>query len=138
MVFLSMIILLMTGSNITNIILCLVLLFVFVFQSDKDQKSMVVICFFFLVLFMAKISPQNNNYLVASFNNIFDKKVSISRRSITQAAIKGSPDSVLTPDERKQKIAMLYIDSISLLQWEKQITPWNSGNSGLRKFINTC
>jgi hypothetical protein len=120
MVFLSMIILLMTGSNITNIILCLVLLFVFVFQSDTDQKSMVVICFFFLVMFMAKISPQNNNYLVASFNNIFDKKVSISHRSITQAAIKESPDSVLTVDERKQKIAMLYIDSISLLQWEKQ------------------
>ena len=120
MVFLSMIILLMTGSNITNIILCLVLLFVFVFQSDTDQKSMVVICFFPLVMFMAKISPQNNNYLVASFNNIFDKKVSISHRSITQAAIKESPDSVLTIDERKQKIAMLYIDSISLLQWEKQ------------------
>jgi hypothetical protein len=120
MVFLCMIVLLMTGSNITNIILCLVLLFVFVFQSDKDQKSIVVICFFFLVMFMAKISPQNNNYLVASFDNIFGTEVGISHRSIAQAAIKVSPDSVLTPDERKQKIAMLYIASISFLQNERQ------------------
>ena len=120
MVFLSMIILLMTGSNITNIILSLVLLIVFVFQSDKDQKSLVVICFFFLVMFMAKISPQNNNYLVASFDNIFGTEVGISHRSIAQASIKESPDSVLTPDERKQKLAMLYIDSISLSQSEKQ------------------
>jgi hypothetical protein len=120
MVFLFMIILLMTGSNITNILLCLVLVSMFVFQSDKDQKSVIVICFFFLIMFMAKISPQNNNYLVASFNNIFDKEANVSQKNITQAAIKISPDSILTIAERKQKTAMLYLDSISLLQWEKQ------------------
>jgi hypothetical protein len=119
MVFLCMIILLMTGSNITNIILCLVLLFVFLFQSDRDKKSITVICFFFLVIFMTKISPQNNKYIITSFNNIFDKEANLSHTNIAQTSIRESPDSVLTQDERRQKIALLYLDSISLLQRQR-------------------
>ncbi len=120
MVFLCMIILLMTGSNVTNILLGVVLLFVFVFQSNKDQKSLVVICFFFLLLFMAKVSPQNNQYLIASFSNIFDKEATPHQKKIKQASIRDSPDSLLTPGERKQKIAMLYLDSINFLQRQRQ------------------
>src|SRR6185437_3402851 len=40
MAFLCMIILLLTGSNITNLVLSAALLFVFIFQSDKDRKSL--------------------------------------------------------------------------------------------------
>ena len=42
MTLLCMVILLLTGSNITNMVLCAVLLFVFIFQSDRDQKSLIL------------------------------------------------------------------------------------------------
>ena len=45
MMLLCMIILLLTGSNITNLLLCATLIFVFFFQSDKEQKSLILICF---------------------------------------------------------------------------------------------
>lgn len=112
MALLCMIILLLTGSNITNIILCLILLFVFIFQSDRDQKSVVLICLFFLVLFMAKVSPQNNQYLVNSYETIFNIPGSKEATDVSLFSIRQKPDSILTPEERKQKTAVLYLDSL--------------------------
>ncbi|MBD0298543.1 MAG: hypothetical protein ICV84_25645, partial [Flavisolibacter sp.] len=51
--------LLLTCSNLVNLILFPMLLFLFVFNTDKEQKSIIVICCTLLVVFMAKISPQN-------------------------------------------------------------------------------
>ncbi len=119
MALLCMIILLMTGSNVINIIVSLVLLFMFIFQSDKIQKSLIAICYFLLIVFMTKISPQNNNYMVNFFNNFFDKGINV-HKNILQSDIKKLPDSSLTPEERRQKIAMLYLDSMTFLENEKQ------------------
>ena len=120
MVLLCMIILLLTGSNITNMILCVVLLFVFIFQSDRDQKSLILICLFLLVIFMAKVSPQNNQYLVNSYEKIFNKAGLKKQPAATLLSIREKPDSTLTPEERKQKIAILYLDSLYRVQIEKQ------------------
>ena len=43
MMMLCMIILLMTGSNITNFLLAAVLLLMFIFKTDRDQKSLVFV-----------------------------------------------------------------------------------------------
>ena len=120
LVLLCMIILLLTGSNVTNIILCLVLLLVFIFQSDRDQKSLIVICFFFLVIFMAKISPQNNQYLVNSYESILNKPGQQLQPALTLLSLREKPDSTLTPEERKQKIAILYLDSSYRAHTENQ------------------
>ncbi|MEP6952375.1 MAG: hypothetical protein ABI863_23990 [Ginsengibacter sp.] len=117
---LCMIILLLTGSNITNMILCVVLLFVFIFQSDRDQKSLILICLFLLVIFMAKVSPQNNQYLVNSYETIFNIPGSKETPAATLLSIREKPDSILTPEERKQKIAVAYLDSLYVLRTEKQ------------------
>jgi hypothetical protein len=120
MILLCMIVLLLTGSNITNLILCGVLLFTFIFQSDKDQKSIIFICLFLFVIFMTKISPQNNQYLVNSYNKVFNNGHSKKTSASTLLSIKQKPDNSLTPEERKQKFAMLYLDSMSRIQMEKQ------------------
>src|SRR6202034_3401745 len=60
---LCMLVLLLTGSNVTNILFCVALIYTFIFQSTRDQKSILVICGMMLVIFLAKISPENKNYL---------------------------------------------------------------------------
>ena len=117
MAFLCMIILLLTGSNITNLVLSAALIFVFIFQSDKDQKSLILICLFFLVIFVAKISPQNNQYVANTLKNFFNEPS--KTLAVNPIAIEDRTDGTLTPEERKQKIATLYLDSISAINRKK-------------------
>ncbi len=119
MVLLCMSTLLLTGSNITNLLLCAVLLFVLLFQSNREQKSLILICFFLLIIFMTKISPQNNQYLVNYYEKIFSNATS-KQKHAALLSIKEKPDSALTIEERKQKFAMMYLDSLSHVQIEKQ------------------
>lgn len=116
---LCMAVLLLTGSNITSILLCLVLIFIFICRSSKDQKSMIIVCLLMLIVFFVKISPQNNNYVIATYQRIFNQKVKISKTAISTIPITQKPDSILTPDERKDKIALLYMDSINLSLYNK-------------------
>ena len=120
MVLLCMIILLLTGSNLTNFLLAATLLFIFIFQSDKNQKSVIIICFLFLVIFLAKISPQNNNYVANNLGAIFKKPVQEQIQYANILSIRERPDSTLSPDERKEKIATLYLDSLYRLREEYQ------------------
>ncbi len=117
MAFLCMIILLLTGSNITNLVLSAALLFVFIFQSDKDRKSLILICLFVLVIFVAKISPQNNQYVANTLKNFFNEPS--KNLAVNAIAIEDRADSTLTPEEKKQKIATLYLDSISAINRKK-------------------
>ncbi|MGN6339369.1 MAG: hypothetical protein ACTHML_00245 [Ginsengibacter sp.] len=119
MMMLCMIILLMTGSNITNFLLAAVLLLMFIFQTDRDQKSLVFICLLFLVIFLAKVSPQNNSYVSNYLGNIIspgEKKTQAERL----LPIRLRPDNTLTPEERNEKIATLYLDSLYRLRNEKE------------------
>jgi hypothetical protein len=117
MAFLCMIILLLTGSNITSLVLSAALLFVFIFQSDKDRKSLILICLFFLVIFVAKISPQNNQYVANTLRNFFNEPS--KNLAVNAIAIEDRADRTLTPEEKKQKIATLYLDSISAINRKK-------------------
>lgn len=115
MMLLCMSVLLFTGSNITNLLLSVSLLFIFIFQSDRDKKSFITICFLLLIIFLAKVSPQNNRYVT----NLFEKSLrKQNKHSIQNATLPVwlRPDSTLTVDERKQKIAVLYLDSLSAIK----------------------
>src|ERR1700744_623165 len=70
MLLICMAILLLTGSNFTNLILFGILAYCFIFKSSRDQKSLLVVCIVFLVVFMGKISPQNNDYLINTIKTI--------------------------------------------------------------------
>ena len=117
MLLVCMAILLFTASNFINLALLPILLLLFAFRTDRYQKSLVVVCFVFLVVFMAKISPQNNNYTTQTLIHLFkkDKPVNTAAVPVNPMAdwgITDRPDNTLTPEERKQKIATLYLDSV--------------------------
>lgn len=113
MVLLCMTIVLLTGSNMENILLSAALVFIFLFQSDRLQKSLVLICFFLLIVFITKVSPQNNNYLVNSMNHVFYGSTTYKDFDKTTLGVSSLPDSVLTNEERRQRTALLYLDSVS-------------------------
>ncbi len=109
---LCMVILLLTGSNITNMLLGLTLLYIFLFQSNRAQKSIIVVCLLFFVVFFSKISPQNTNYIATAFEKLFNKQPTAAGQPAKNTRLTEKPDSSLTPEEKKQKTAMLYLDSM--------------------------
>lgn len=115
MLFVCMATLLLTGSNFINLVLLFILLPLFAFKTDKIQKSLIVICLVFLGIFMAKISPQNNNYASETIAHLFNKELAIKPVSSSNIPLTQQNDSLLNPDERRQKKAMLYIDSMYYL-----------------------
>ena len=109
MVLVCMAVLLLTGSNFTNLVLSGILLLLFVFKTTRDQKSLIVVCLMFLVVFMAKVSPQNNKYVFHGVENIFHGPK--EQAAVTTAT--PAPVSVASPEEIKRKAAQSYIDSVS-------------------------
>lgn len=116
MTLVCMAILLLTASNFTNVFTLAVLAFLFVFNSTRNQKSIIVICAALLVLFMVKISPQNNNYVANTIKSAFYKKQIISPwPQYNHTPITLKPDSILTFEEKRIKHATLYLDSLAAL-----------------------
>ncbi len=108
-----MFVLLMTGSNITNLLLLAVLLYVFIFCSNRDQKSMIVVCLAMLLVFMIKVSPQNNKYMSETWDRMFKPKSSIVAAAKTKDG--KMPGAPLSPEEQKHLVATRYLDSMSSL-----------------------
>ena len=116
MVLVCMVVLLLTGSNFINILLTLILVALFLLSSNRNQKSVIVICLVLLVLFMGKISPQNNNYVAETIKN------TIHPQKAPFASVAGltSADSQLTTEGRRRQFARQYLDSVSLSIVKKQ------------------
>ncbi|RKR83530.1 hypothetical protein BDD43_3740 [Mucilaginibacter gracilis] len=113
MVLACMAVLLLTGSNTINLMLVGILTLLFIVKSTLDQKSVIVICLMLLAVFMFKISPQNDDYIFKTYYRLhFHKKYDDRLFVVHTIPVTQKPDSVLSPDERKQKIAKLYLDSI--------------------------
>jgi hypothetical protein len=104
------------GSNLTNIFLALVLMFCFVFRSDRLQKSFIVLQLCILIIFLGKVSPRDNEYLGRVVYNITGKIYDLPKKNESIDFIKTQPDSLLDISERKRKSAQLYIDSLSAVQ----------------------
>jgi hypothetical protein len=113
MLFVCMATLLLTGSNFINIVILLIFLLVFAFRSNRYQKSLIVVCLVFLGVFMAKISPQNNKYAADTVKTLLHQDLSEAKPSIwANVQIRFRPDSVLNADERRQKMAKIFMDSV--------------------------
>lgn len=54
---------LLCGSNTVAIMLIVISVVVFIFHTDRLQKSMIVVSFLLTAIFWAKISPQNGQYV---------------------------------------------------------------------------
>lgn len=130
-----MFILLLTASNFTNLLMIAILLFLLVFQTTANQKSIAIVCLVLLTIFMARISPQNNQYLREAFDKIsHPKKVTVVVIPDKTPIIE-KPDSILSPDQRKEKIALLYFDSLLMdaktMQAQHPVAPASQGNQAV-------
>ncbi len=112
MVLVCMATLLLTGSNLTNLVLIAVMAYIFLFRSDRLQKSLVMICCMLLVVFMVKVSPQNDTYATGILTRLFaNSKVQniAASNAAAQAVMPADPEA------EKKAFAKHYLDSISLL-----------------------
>ncbi len=116
---LCMTVLLLTGSNISNLFLTAILIFIFFFRSNKEQKSIIIVCLLMLTTFLVKISPENNKYIAGAYQKLFNIQPVVEKSTIADIPITQKPDSILTDEEKKQKIAQLYLDSINISLFEK-------------------
>ena len=113
MLLVCMAVMLLTASNFTNTILLLCFAILFIFKSTRDQKSLIAVCIMFLVVFMVKISPQNYTYVHETIKNTLHPGAKYQMpQAKPNIPITLMPDSLLDADQRKQKIAQSYIDSV--------------------------
>lgn len=120
LVIACMIILLLTASNFTNAILLLVFVTLFLFKSTREQKSIMAVCVFLLVIFLAKLSPQNDNYISAVFEKYVLKKGQKKEIPGKIIPIRERPDSLLDEAGKKEKTATLFLDSLEREALKKQ------------------
>ncbi|MDB5141812.1 MAG: hypothetical protein JWQ66_525 [Mucilaginibacter sp.] len=115
MLLVCMAVMLFTGSNFTNILLLICFAILFIFKSSRDQKSLIAVCMGFLVVFMVKISPQNYLYVRETVKNTLRIKTAQPpplKKPKLYLPITLMPDSLLTSDQIREKIAKRYMDSI--------------------------
>jgi hypothetical protein len=119
---LNMIGFLLMGSNMTNVVLLIILLFIFCLKSDKIQKSIIVVLIMLMAVFMFKISPHNFEYSGRWVYKLFGKEYNLPKATISSlASLKNKPDNILNFEEKRQKHALLYIDSISEVNKQKGV-----------------
>jgi hypothetical protein len=119
MLLVCMAVMLLTGSNFVDIVLLIILVVWFIFKSTRNQKSLIAICLMFLLVFMARISPQNFIYLHETIKNNFfhlpgDYSAAAQPKPLPYITLRA--DSTLTPDEKKEKTARAFLDSIYIVQ----------------------
>ncbi len=122
-----MAILILTASNFTNVILMAVFLLLFIFKSTRAQKSIIAICIFMLVVFLSKFSPQNDTYINETFKNFVFKDKDPVKVPARVIPIRERPDSLLDEESKKEKIAVLFLDSLERERQEKK--PFAENNS---------
>ena len=105
--------LLLIGSNLTNLFLLTILLFVFFYKTSRVQKSFIALYIGLFIVFVAKVSPQNNEYMGRFAYKMLGMTYDLPKKNTSPDFIKKQPDSLLSYDEKREKIAKLYIDSLS-------------------------
>ncbi len=116
LVLASLFTLILTVSNYGNICLTIVLITIFIFKSNREQKSIIVISIMLMILFYSKFSPQNGDYLTSTIDKFILHKKDDSPSPQQLIPIRIRPDSLLTAESRKEKIAVLYLDSLERLR----------------------
>ena len=124
MVIICMAVMLMAGSNMANGLLLLIFIWMLLFGTNRNQKSIIVVCLLMLTIFLLKVSPQNNRYIAETWQRIFRPGKPLPSLWIVKkdTPIILKPDSILSGEERKQKQALLYLDSLAALKEIKTVS----------------
>lgn len=105
--------LLLIGSNLTNLFLLVILVFTFFFKTSRVQKSFIALYIVLFIVFVTQVSPQNNEYMGRFAYKMLGKTYDLPKKNTSPDFIKKQPDSLLSFDQRREKIAKLFIDSLS-------------------------
>jgi hypothetical protein len=109
--------LLLTASNMVNAVVYFLLFLIFLFSSSREQKSIILICFAFLAVFLIKVSPQNSQYVT----EVTEKVIPFLKNNPVPIAplkdLRELPDSMLTSEQQKEKVALRYLDSLKRVLW---------------------
>jgi hypothetical protein len=97
----------MTGSNLVNLVFAGALLFIFIFRSARAEKSLIIVSLLLIVVFLAKISPQNNQYINESVSRIFKE----TNKEKNEA--RAGTDKFISSESSKIEVAKTYLDSVS-------------------------
>jgi hypothetical protein len=108
MMLVCMVVLLFTGSNFLNMALIFILALLFIFNSTRNQKSIIVVCVMLMVIFMGRISPQNDKYAVTTIDYAFHVSEKPANGTAAKVVCGGAP----TTEETKQQVAKNYLDSV--------------------------
>jgi hypothetical protein len=109
MLLICMCTLLLTYSNLISLMLLFVMLILFIFKSEKNQKSLIITCVMLFFIFMLKVSPQNKDYVIEVIKNtihIKNKTLAIKIPATEQ------PGSLVNYEEKRKTIATHYLDSV--------------------------
>jgi hypothetical protein len=110
---LCMIVLLLTASNFTNLLILVCLVYMFVFRSGRNQKSIIIFHLVLLAIFVINVSPHNNKYAIGIIEKMFNKSAPVTIPKLVLLPVEQRPDSLLTEDQKKYKIAKRYLDSVA-------------------------
>jgi hypothetical protein len=111
---LCMVALLLLASNLTNLFLVFVCVFIFIFHSDKIQKSILVIFSVMLIIFNVSVSPDNNEHIFSFVYKLINKPYYLPPvKILSRDELKLQPDSLLSVSDRRIKRALIYIDSVN-------------------------
>ncbi len=112
MVLCCMLVLLLTCSNLVNLLLVAAFGYSLLFNSTRIEKSIILISVCFLVLFMARVTPQNNSYAINIYQRLLGSREQGVARPLNRTAYILRTDCVAFEDKQKKLIAQLYIDSL--------------------------
>ena len=110
-----LLVLLLTCSNFTNLLIIACLIFLFIFRTNRDQKSIIMVQLTLVAVFMIRVTPQNNTYSRYIIGQTVGVKEIITKKSNKEIPITQKPDSELSTSARKTKFAQLYLDSLARL-----------------------
>ena len=113
LVLACMAILLITASNFSIIVLILVITGIFFIKSLKEQKSIIVVCIAMMVIFFSVVSPENGSYISEMAQNFILKKTEPVLPTEKLLSLRDTDDSLLTAVQRKDKMAILFLDSMA-------------------------
>jgi hypothetical protein len=112
MSLLCMVILLLAGSNFTNMIIAAVLVLVFLFRSTRVQKSIIVIQLCCLVVFLTNVSPQNIAYGKVMAGRVWTEEKMSGAATGLAVSVMDMPVDLLTPEQKRYRTARVYLDSV--------------------------
>lgn len=111
MMALCLFVLILTGSNLLNLMIIILMGGIFIATKNKTRKSIIACSIIPFIIFWARVSPQNNQYLAHNFSTFFNEE-NPKKENGNSNELSLLPFDKLTSEQQKERIARNHIDSM--------------------------